>query len=75
MQRTILAVLLAFAAGTTVAQVAVSAQPDPADPKAAVPARTSYESAFSDYRPYVDPGLAYGHGDSHAKKPAKKHRA
>jgi hypothetical protein len=57
MERVILAVLFAFAAGTTFAQVAVTARPDPADPRAAEQARP-YESAFKDYRPYVDPDIA-----------------
>ena len=44
--------LLACVAGSAAAQG--TARPDPADPKAAVPARP-YEPAFKDYRPYVDP--------------------
>ena len=44
--------LAACVAGSAAAQTA--APPDPADPKAAVPARP-YEPAFKGYRPYVDP--------------------
>ena len=33
------------------------ARPDPADPKAAVPAHR-YDSVFRSYRPYADPQLA-----------------
>lgn len=44
--------LAACAAGSAAAQTAT--RPDPADSKAAVPAR-AYESAFKDYRPYADP--------------------
>lgn len=47
----LLAVILA---GSATAQTAT--RPDPADPKAAVPAR-AYESTFKDYRPYADPDL------------------
>ena len=47
--------LAACAVGSVSAQTA--ARPDPADPKAAVPARP-YEPAFKDYRPYVDPEVA-----------------
>ena len=43
--------LSACIAGSAAAQS--SPQPDPADAKLAVPAR-QYESAFRDYRPYVD---------------------
>lgn len=46
--------LAACAAGSAAAQTA--APPDPADPKAAAQAR-AYESAFRDYRPYVDPEI------------------
>lgn len=42
-------------AGSAAAQA--PARPDPADPKAAAPVRP-YESAFKDYRPYVDPDIA-----------------
>lgn len=50
-----ISILLAviFAGGATAQTVA---RPDPADPKAAVPAR-AYESAFKDYRPYADPEI------------------
>ena len=44
----------AFAAG---AAAQSTARPDPVDPKARVPVQP-YESAFKDYRPYVDPKLA-----------------
>ena len=47
--------LAAFIAGSAAAQA--PARPDPADPKAAVSSRP-YESAFEDYRPYVDPEVA-----------------
>jgi len=47
--------LAVCAAGSAAAQT--TARPDPADPKAAVPAR-AYESAFKDYRPYADPNVA-----------------
>ena len=57
MHRTIFAVLLAYAAGTAVAQLAVPARPDPTDPKASAPA-PPYESAFKNYQPYVDPDIA-----------------
>ena len=50
-----LPVLAALAAGAAGAQS--SARPDPADPKAGVPSRP-YESAFRDYRPYVDADLS-----------------
>lgn len=42
-------------AGSAAAQS--PARPDPADPRASVPARP-YESTFKDYRPYVDPDIA-----------------
>lgn len=47
--------LAAMLAGSAAAQTA--ARLDPADPKAAVPVRP-YESAFKDYRPYVEPEIA-----------------
>lgn len=47
--------LAAILAGSAAAQTA--ARPDPADPKAAAPMRP-YESAFKDYRPFVDPDIA-----------------
>ena len=47
--------LAAMIAGSAVAQMSV--RPDPAEPKAGVPVRP-YESAFKDYRPYVDPDIA-----------------
>jgi hypothetical protein len=52
MLKTLCFMLAACVAGGAAAQTA--ARPDPADPKAAVPARP-YESAFKGYRPYVDP--------------------
>jgi hypothetical protein len=55
MLRTTLFSLAACFAGNAAAQM--PARPDPADPKAAVPARP-YESAFKDYRPYADPEVA-----------------
>ena len=54
MHRTTLFALSACFAGSAAAQTAT--RPDPADPKAAVPART-YESVFKDYRPYADPEI------------------
>ena len=48
-------VLLAYASGLAVAQTSV--RTPASDPKAAAPA-PSYESAFKDYRPYVDPEIA-----------------
>ena len=51
---------IAFALATTFAGAAgaqPSARPDPADPKATVPAQR-YESVFKTYRPYADPELA-----------------
>lgn len=45
--------LAAFVAGSAAAQV--SSRPDPSDPKASVPSRSAYESAFKDYRPHSDP--------------------
>ena len=41
--------------GSAAAQTA--ARPSPAEPKAAAPA-PAYESAFKDYRPYIDPDIA-----------------
>ena len=55
MHRTTLFTLAACFAGSAAAQTAT--RPDPADSKAAVPAR-AYESAFKDYRPYADPEVA-----------------
>jgi hypothetical protein len=55
MLKTIFFMLLAFVAGSAAAQA--TARPDPADPKAAVPARP-YEQAFKDYRPYADPEVS-----------------
>ena len=55
MLKTICFMLAACAAGSAIAQTA--ARPDPADPKAPVPARP-YESAFKDYRRYLDPEVA-----------------
>jgi hypothetical protein len=48
-------VLATCVAGSAAAQTAT--RPDPADPKAAVPARP-YEPVFKDYRPYVDPEVS-----------------
>ena len=55
MLRTICFALAACIAGSAAAQA--PSRPDPADPKAAAPARP-YESAFKDYRPYIDPDVA-----------------
>jgi hypothetical protein len=55
MLKTTCFMLAACVAGSAAAQTA--ARPDPADPKAAVPA-SPYVSAFKDYRPYVDPEVA-----------------
>ncbi len=48
------ALAICFAGGAA-AQTAT--RPDPAEPKAAAPA-PAYDSAFKDYRPYVDPEIA-----------------
>ena len=56
MLKTICFMLLASVAGSAAAQATV--RPDPADPKAAVPARP-YESVLKDYRPYIDPDVAH----------------
>ena len=55
MLRTTCFALAASFAGSAIGQAA--ARPDPADPKAAATVRP-YESAFRDYRPYVDPDIA-----------------
>ena len=55
MHRTTLFALAACFAGSAAAQATV--RPEPADPKAATSAQP-YESAFKDYRPYVDPEIA-----------------
>ena len=55
MLKTICFTLAACFAGSAAAQT--TARTDPADPKAAAPAR-AYESAFKDYRPYADPEVA-----------------
>ena len=55
MLKTICYMLAVCVAGSAAAQA--TARPDPADPKAAVPARP-YESAFKDYRPYADPEVS-----------------
>ena len=55
MQKAKVFVLLACASGFAVAQA--PARPDASDPKAPAPAQR-YESAFKDYRPYVDPDIA-----------------
>ncbi len=47
--------LAALVAGSAAAQA--PARTDPAEPKAAAPA-PSYDSAFKDYRPYVDQEIA-----------------
>ena len=55
MHRTVSFVLAAAIVGSAAAQS--GARPDPAEPKAAAPTPL-YESAFRDYRPYVDPEIA-----------------
>jgi hypothetical protein len=55
MLKTTCIALAACFAGSAAAQS--TARPDPADPKAATPARP-YESSFKDYRPYVEPDVA-----------------
>ena len=55
MLKTVCFTLSACIAGSAAAQS--SARPDPADPKVVEPVR-AYESAFRDYRPYVDPEVA-----------------
>jgi hypothetical protein len=55
MLKTICFTLAACVAGSAVAQS--TARPDPAESKAAAPA-PAYDSAFKDYRPYVDPEIA-----------------
>lgn len=55
MLRTICLVPLVCLAGSAAAQAPI--RPDPAEPRAGAPERP-YESAFKDYRPYVDPDLA-----------------
>jgi hypothetical protein len=55
MLQTIAFALAALFAGAVAAQQ--PARPDPADPKAAVPAQR-YESVFKTYRPYADSELA-----------------
>ena len=55
MLRTICFTLATCFAGSAAAQAL--SPPDPADPKAAAPVRP-YESAFKDYRPYVDSDVA-----------------
>jgi len=55
MLKTISFTLAASFAASAAAQG--SARPDPADPKAPAPSQP-YESAFKDYRPYADPGIA-----------------
>ncbi len=55
MLKTACFLLAGILAGNAAAQS--PARPDAADPKVAVPARP-YESAFKDYRPYVDPDVA-----------------
>ena len=54
LRTTCLALALCFV-GSATAQTAK--RPDPAEPRAAAPA-PSYESAFRDYRPYVDIEIA-----------------
>lgn len=56
MYKSIAFMLAASVAGSAVAQI--TARPDPADPKAATPARPAYESAFKGYRPHSDPEVA-----------------
>ena len=55
MLKTACFLLAGILAGNAAAQS--PARPDAADPKATAPLR-SYESAFKDYRPYVDPDFA-----------------
>lgn len=55
MLKTICFTLAAVFAGAAAAQT--SARPDPADAKAAAPARP-YQSAYKDYRRYADPEVA-----------------
>ena len=55
MHRTTCFALTACVAVSAAAQT--PARPDPADPKSAATVRP-YESAFRDYRPYVDPDIA-----------------
>ena len=55
MLKTVCFTLLAFFASSAAAQHLT--RPDPADAKAAVTSRP-YESAFKDYRPYVEPDIA-----------------
>ena len=55
MLKTVCFMLAACVASSATAQTA--ARPDPADPKAAVPARP-YEPVFKDYRPYLDPEVS-----------------
>ena len=83
MQQIIAVVLAVSAASSAVAQQAT--RPDPADMKAPVPA-LRYESAFKDYRPYVDPQIArwrdlneeagrLGGHMGHVAKPGEKGKA
>lgn len=55
MLKTTCFLLVGILAGDAAAQG--PARPDAADPKAAAPLRP-YESAFKDYRPFVDPDVA-----------------
>ncbi len=55
MLKTACFLLAGILAGNAAAQGPV--RPDPSEPKAAARAPT-YESAFKDYRPYVDPEIA-----------------
>ncbi len=55
MLKTVCFTLAACIAGSVAAQM--PKRPDPADPKAAAPARP-YESVFKSYRAYSDPDLA-----------------
>ena len=80
MQHIIAIAIAATAASSALAQQATRL--DPADPKASVPAYR-YESAFKDYRPYVEPQPArwrdlneeasrLGGHMGHVAKPAEK---
>jgi len=48
---------LLWACAPAIAAAQTAARSDPAEPKSAAPA-PAYESAFKDYRPYVDPEIA-----------------
>ena len=80
MLKVVFVALAAAAAGTVQAQSGT--RPDPADPKASVPA-AQYRSAFSQYQPYRDPEIEkwrevndqvkdLGGHKGHVAKPAAK---